>query len=162
DALHGCTPSPRVRKQHRPLRVEVTELPAERSKRSASCSRSSGTRAPAPAYSSAVRSVTRVSSERPGNFYLEVRRDYRAEAVHFPRGVAPAIRAGEEPANEPVREEEKQAKPPAQPPRREGQRTMKQDEAPCREGEGHGDGDGDEHHAHDGTHPEDDQVADGG
>src|SRR5215467_8485441 len=56
----------------------------------------------------------------------------------------PAILAGEEPADEADLVDEEEPEPRAHHSRREGQRTMKKDEAPCREGEGHGDGDGDE------------------
>src|SRR5499426_2749550 len=104
----------------------------------------------------------RTGSKRPGNFYLEVRTDYRGRGSSLPLLRRPAILAGEEPADEPDLVDEEQAEAHAQHSRREGQRTMENDEAPCREGEGHGNGDGDDHHAHDGTDPEDEQVGDGG
>src|SRR5215472_12352447 len=132
------------------------------SKRSASCSPASRTRVPALAHSSEVSSATRTGSERPGNFYLEVRTDYRGRGSSLPLLGRPAILADEEPADETDLVDEEQPEPHAQHSRREGQRTMKKDEAPCREGKGHGDGDGDEHHADDGADPEDDQVTDGG
>src|SRR5215472_5542085 len=70
------------------------------SKRSASCSPASRTRVPALAHSSEVSSATRTGSERPGNFYLEVRTDYRGRGSSLPLLGRPAILADEEPADE--------------------------------------------------------------
>src|SRR5262249_8714042 len=101
-------------------------------------------------------------SERPGNFYLEVRTDYRGRGSPPPLLGRPAILAGEEPADEPDLVDEEQAEAHAQHSRREGQRTMEKDEAPCREGEGHGDGDGDDQQARDGAGPKEGEGGEGG